>query len=191
RAPSRDELAVAGHAGPWIAAVWVKQKGDGVSGTIQLYDPNLRRPRAKIRVTDAAARTCGPGCATFRTSSGRARLRIFAVSRHRTFAGEVPFQWSTSGNAEAERLARAAPATMRALRSARLLTPTGGRRERLVEVALADPGGPDASRPPFWFRLTIDRATKRVVRMRMTAPGHFMVQRYFAFNRASGIRRPR
>ena len=269
RAPSRDELAVAGHAGPWIAAVWAKQKGDGVSGTIQLYDPNLRRPRAKIRVTDAAARTCGPGCATFRTSSGRARLRIFAVSRHRTFAGEVPFRWSTSGNAEAERLARAATATMRALssarvferlsggvgrpvvsqyrlqapdrytstvhsnevvrtvviggrswtkidpggweqeslgyrfdergffpwvghlRSARLLTPTGGRRESLVEVALADPGGPDASRPPFWFRLSIDRATKRVVRMRMTAPGHFMVQRYFAFNRASGIRRPR
>ncbi|MGH2847096.1 MAG: hypothetical protein ACRDL0_13930, partial [Thermoleophilaceae bacterium] len=58
----------------------------------------------------------------------------------------------------------------------------GGRR--LLRIALMD----DAT--PIWYRLWIDPATMRVVRVRMIAEGHFMTQRLFAFNRPVEIEPP-
>jgi hypothetical protein len=48
----------------------------------------------------------------------------------------------------------------------------------------------DARRPPFWFRLRVDFATMRVVGLRMIAPGNFMRQQYFAYNKPVRISRP-
>jgi hypothetical protein len=59
----------------------------------------------------------------------------------------------------------------------RLLSLTTERGRRVAEVALMDPG------TPAWFRLRIDVRSLRVVRVNMIAPGHYMNQRYYAFNR--------
>lgn len=66
-------------------------------------------------------------------------------------------------------------------RSVRWLRSSG----RTVQVALFD------SATPVWFRLTINRRTKRVLRERMIAKAHFMNRRYFAFDRPLAIRAPR
>jgi len=69
-------------------------------------------------------------------------------------------------------------------RAVRLL---GVRREgdrRVAEVALMDQA------TPVWFRLTIDLGTERVLRARMVAGGHFMTQRFAAFNRPLRIEPP-
>lgn len=59
---------------------------------------------------------------------------------------------------------------------------SGGRR--VAELALLDAG------TPVWFRLSIDLATRRVLRERMTSKGHFMTARYLAFNRRLSIPLP-
>jgi copper transport protein len=51
-----------------------------------------------------------------------------------------------------------------------------------ADIALADVPSVGIRTLPFWFRLKVDLATMRVKSMRMIAPGHFMDQRYFAFN---------
>ena len=264
RAPRRGELAVAWHAGPWIAAAWMSRAADGLAGTVRLFSPNLVAPHAAIGVRGAVTTVCGKGCARFRRVQG-AELRLAVATRHRRYDAVLPARWDHGGEREASRLAKAATRVMRRLRTVRVaehlsggvgLAVTSryrlqapdryasvvrsvqvnrdvvigarswfksgdgqwryetlgdrfdarsffpwvghlrgarllGRFRRRVDVALADPGGADASRPPFWFVLTIDRATMRVVRMRMTAPGHFMTQRYFAFDAPGTIRPPR
>jgi copper transport protein len=69
-------------------------------------------------------------------------------------------------------------------RSTALLAPelAGGRR--LLRLALMDEA------TPVWYRLTIDPATMRVVRVRMIADSHFMTQRFHAFNRPLSIQPP-
>ena len=57
--------------------------------------------------------------------------------------------------------------------------------DRVVRLALFDQA------TPIWFRLTIDRASGRVVRENMIAPGHFMQRRWFAFNAPVRIAPPR
>ena len=69
-------------------------------------------------------------------------------------------------------------------RAVRLL---GVRREggrRVAELALIDQA------TPVWFRLTIDLATKHVLRARMIAGGHFMTQRFSGFDRPVRIEPP-
>lgn len=60
---------------------------------------------------------------------------------------------------------------------------------RVADIALADIRSPSVS-IPFWFRLRIDLASMRVLAMRMITVGHFMDQRYFAFNAPVRIRPP-
>jgi copper transport protein len=56
---------------------------------------------------------------------------------------------------------------------------------RVVHLALFDPA------TPIWYRLTIDRATDRVLGENMITGGHFMTRRWFAFNRPPRIHPPR
>jgi copper transport protein len=60
-----------------------------------------------------------------------------------------------------------------------------GASARTVRLALFDQA------TPVWYRLVIDRRTYRVLREEMIAPGHFMVRRWFAFNRPLRIVAPR
>ena len=64
----------------------------------------------------------------------------------------------------------------------------GSRRDAsgrlLTTIALVDPG------TPVWSRLTIDRATNRIVRERSHNPGHYADERYFGFNRPVRIEAP-
>ena len=58
-----------------------------------------------------------------------------------------------------------------------------------VELVAVDPQL--ETRTPVWRRLTVDRATGRVVKVRVVAPGQFMTQRYRAFNAPVRIAAPR
>lgn len=58
----------------------------------------------------------------------------------------------------------------------------GGRP--IAEIALMEPG------TPVWLRLEIDRRTARVLHVRMVTGGHFMDQRFYAFNRPVTIQPP-
>jgi copper transport protein len=64
----------------------------------------------------------------------------------------------------------------------------GSRRDSagrlLTEIAMVDPG------TPVWSRLTIDRATGRILRERSHNPGHYADERYFGFNRPVRIEAP-
>jgi copper transport protein len=60
----------------------------------------------------------------------------------------------------------------------------GERRDR-VRIALYDRA------TPVWYRLVIDRSSKRIVDERMIAAGHFMSRRYLAFNSPLDIHPPR
>ena len=71
-------------------------------------------------------------------------------------------------------------------RTVRLLSATSGTSRAVAEVALMDP---DPSLP-IWFRLRIDLQTRRVLAVRMIAQGHFMTQRFFAFNQPLQIEPP-
>jgi hypothetical protein len=55
----------------------------------------------------------------------------------------------------------------------------------IAQLALMDPG------TRVWYRLTVDVATMRVVRVRMIAGAHFMTQRLYGFNRPVRIEAPR
>jgi copper transport protein len=61
--------------------------------------------------------------------------------------------------------------------------------ERIADIALADIRIPSVS-IPFWFRLRIDLASKRVLAMRMITVGHFMDQHYYAFDAPERIQPP-
>ena len=56
---------------------------------------------------------------------------------------------------------------------------------RTARLALMDPD------TPVWFRLTVDLDTFRVSAVRMIADGHFMSQRFYAFNQPLQIQPPR
>jgi copper transport protein len=62
-------------------------------------------------------------------------------------------------------------------------TEVGGRPA--IELAVYDPA------TPLWYRLSIDGVSRRIVRERMIAEGHFMDRRYFAFDAGLRIRPPR
>ncbi len=56
--------------------------------------------------------------------------------------------------------------------------------KRVATIATMDPG------TPAWWRLSIDLDTFRVLRSRLVTSGHFMTQRFFAFNRRSSVQPP-
>ena len=60
-----------------------------------------------------------------------------------------------------------------------------GANKRVLRIALFDRA------TPIWYRLDIDRNSKRVVSERMITRGHYMSREYFAFNGPLAIRPPR
>jgi len=75
------------------------------------------------------------------------------------------------------------------LRDARILG-TGTVAGTAVTVVSAF-GGQGSDPDAVWFTLYVDRATGRVVRSRMWATGHFMEDRYYAFDQPADIPRLR
>lgn len=67
----------------------------------------------------------------------------------------------------------------------RLLGIHGSGRERVADLALADPA------TPVWLRLDIELATGRVVRERLVARARFVLHRFSAFNSRVRITAPR
>jgi hypothetical protein len=65
-----------------------------------------------------------------------------------------------------------------------LLRSESSGRQRLLHLALMDEA------TPVWYRLWLDPATMRVVRVRMIAEGHFMTQRFHSFNEPLRIEPP-
>ncbi|MGI9020896.1 MAG: copper resistance CopC/CopD family protein [Solirubrobacterales bacterium] len=60
-----------------------------------------------------------------------------------------------------------------------------GSANGVTRIALFDPAS------PIWYRLEIDRETKRIVRERMITGGHYMTRRYFAFDQPLDLKAPR
>jgi copper transport protein len=60
-----------------------------------------------------------------------------------------------------------------------------GSGDGVSSIALFDPA------TPIWYRLDVDRETKRIVGERMITRGHFMDRRYLAFDRPLRIEPPR
>ena len=102
-------------------------------------------------------------------------------------------QWSRPGGEQWDRREFGAGAPFRTrswfrwtpyARAVRLLSVRREDGRRLAEVALAD------ELTPVWYTLTIELRRMYVVDLRMIAGGHFMDQRYFAFNRPIEIEPP-
>lgn len=112
------------------------------------------------------------------------RAATIIIGRRQWFkTGDVPWQRQRYGGGGPPFRTRSWFRWTSYARAVRLLK--GPRRARTFKLALFDPG------TPVWFRLTVERRSLRVLRARMVAGGHFMHQRFFAFNRALTIRPPR
>jgi copper transport protein len=256
--PGPDQLAVASHLGPNIAAFWLRREGETVDGSMRLLDLSEKPVDASVDVFGGSAEECGNGCWRLHDVPAPRELSVSVEAGERQGGITVPALFSRARDGTARELLKRAQATMRALRSARLRErvtsglgqtvqtafrfgapdrmayrsssgsrvvaigktsyissnrgpferrPFGagsfrfaetfrwtvygrsvrwlGASRRYVHLALFDPG------TPVWYRLTIDRATDRVISERMVASGHFMARRYFAFNQPVRIVPPR
>jgi copper transport protein len=256
--PAPDQLAVASHLGPNIAAFWLRREGETVDGSVRLLDLSEQPVDASVDVPGGTAEECGIGCWRLHDVPTRRELSVSVEAGERQGEISVPALFSRARDGTARQVLERAQAAMRALRSARLservtsglgqtvqtafrfaapdrmayrsdsgsrvvaigktsyVSSNGGPFERgpfgagsfrfaetfrwtvygrsvrwlgasrrYVRLALFDPG------TPVWYRLTIDRATERVIREQMVASGHFMERRYFAFNRPVRIVPPR
>jgi len=72
----------------------------------------------------------------------------------------------------------------------RLLDVRRAHGRRIADIAIADIPAATNQGAALWFRLRIDVASSRVLRMRMIAPAHFMTQRYSAFDAPTRIHPP-
>jgi hypothetical protein len=257
-AAAPDELAVASHLGPNIAAFWLRRDGATVGGTMRLIDWNEKPVEGSVEVPAGSVDECGPGCWRLSRVPAPEVLTVRVSAGDREGPVTVPARWSQSRSGAAQRLLKQAESAMRSLRSVRLsehlssglgvtvdtayrfaapdrmayhassgatqiaigktsyLSTGGGRFERspfgagsfrfaqtfrwtvygrsvrwlgasrrFIRLALFDPG------TPVWYRLTIERGSKRVVAEQMVTGGHFMERRYFSFNRPVRIVPPR
>jgi copper transport protein len=117
RPPTRHELSVAEEAGAWIAAAWVTPALSHATGTVRLFDDQIRAVPAHIAVRAGRARGCGIGCTTFSVPAGQRALRLNVRLGRRTAVATIPIAWVPSGTGEAQRILRASIAAVGRLRS--------------------------------------------------------------------------
>jgi len=134
-------------------------------GSYARTDYRLQAPNRLAYRTNGANETVIAGKRQwFRAGSGPWRVGEYGSGL--PFRTRSWFRWSTYG------------------RSVRLLAIDRRGARRVAKLALFDGG------TPVWFRLRVDLATKRVLADQMTAEGHFMNARYFAFNEPLTIALP-
>lgn len=130
RRPSATELALAGEAGPWIAAAWVNPASRFASGTVRLLNYKLRAVPARMQIPGARTRSCGPGCLTFTMASAPRSLRLLARLGGKSSLAVIPIAWKPTESEQAQRILRQSVAAVGRLRSwqiaERLHTGLGG-----------------------------------------------------------------
>ncbi len=115
--PAADELPVAGSAGSFLVAGWVRRTSTQVTGVVRVLDRAGRPARRPFAVTGGREH-CGTGCRRFRLPPDRA-LRVMLGEAGRRFVTTLPTRWRPAGAARARRLVLRAQAVMRGLRSVR------------------------------------------------------------------------
>lgn len=115
-----DQLAVAGHAGPNIAAFWLRRSGDGLDGTARLLDLNSRPVEAELELAGGEVEACGVGCWRLALFEARARVSVSITIDGEPHSVTVPSSWRPRDASAARRLLQAAQRRLRSLRSLRL-----------------------------------------------------------------------
>jgi putative copper export protein len=88
-----DQLAVADHVGPAIAAVWLKRESNGLSGRLRLLGDQLKPVPGRPTIPGAALSSCGPGCWDLRIRGYPATIDVKAPVDGRSYAVRLPARW--------------------------------------------------------------------------------------------------
>jgi len=118
-AAARDELAVAGNAGSYLVAAWVRVAGGVATARVRVLDRDAAPARVPARVRGAEQRSCGRGCWSVTLAGRPRRLEVEVAERGRRYVARLPIRWRIGAGREARRLLARAERTMRALASVR------------------------------------------------------------------------
>ncbi|MEK6252179.1 MAG: CopD family protein [Actinomycetota bacterium] len=88
-----DQLAVADHVGPAIAAVWLKRESSGLSGRLRLLGEQLKPVPGRPTIPGATLSSCGPGCWDLRIRGHPATFDVKAPLEGRSYAVRLPARW--------------------------------------------------------------------------------------------------
>jgi hypothetical protein len=147
-APAPNELGVADELGTAVAAAWLRPYAGGLTGRVELLDPNMQPIDARPAVAGAtSAHACGRGCLDFAVAGRPATLLVSTREAGRYASLALPVRWSAAGATRARALLERALATMKALHSV-----------RLYETLSAGPGTFEG----FRFRFTRDAFAYRM-----------------------------
>jgi len=170
-----------------VPSSWAAKGGPAARALLRTAQRRMRSLsslRLKEAVTSGLGTTVvtdyrflAPNRMAYRTNAG---TRVVAIGRTRYLStSNGPFEEGTFG-ADGFRLDSFFGWTAYAP-SVRWL----GSDRGVVTLALFDPA------TPVWYRLRIERGTRRIVGERMIAEGHYMSRRYFGFDRPISIVPPR
>jgi copper transport protein len=115
-----DELAVAGQAGPDIAAFWLRREGAELGGTMRLLNLDFKPVDASVELAEGVGDDCGTGCWRLTDIPAGPEVSVAVEVGDDRYRVAVPSQWQPDRTAAAERLLRRAQAAMRGLASLRL-----------------------------------------------------------------------
>lgn len=162
--PEPGELPVAGRAGPYTAALWLRREDAFLRATLRVIDGE-RRPAAvgaEIEVGSPLG-SCGPGCWRFRLPTDRRTVRVRLTGEQgRTWRLLLPARWRQADDRRARRILAAAQRRMRALGTFRQV-------ERVSSVASPE----QAARTDYAFRAP-DRLAYTTPSMRSVIIGRRM-----------------
>jgi hypothetical protein len=114
--PGANELSVAGALGSTLAAVWVTPAGGGLSGRLELLNPNIGPVAEPVTIAASSSRRpCGPGCWTFALAGAPATLALSADQHGHHYSLRLPIRWQHGSSARARSLLERAITSMQAL----------------------------------------------------------------------------
>jgi copper transport protein len=114
-----DQLPVAGHVGPAIAAVWLRKTDQGLSGRLRLLGIDLDPVDGQPSISGAALTDCGPGCWDFELGRRPRTIVVHATIAGHPYTTRLPARWRSGpgANRRARQLLVGAQNAMNKLRS--------------------------------------------------------------------------
>lgn len=162
--PEPGELPVAGRAGPYTAAAWLRREGAVIRATLRVIDGDRQPAPVGAEIDGGSARgSCGPGCWRFQLPASIGTVGVRVTSEEgRTWRLALPARWRQGDDRRARRILRAAQRRMRALRTFRQV-------ERVSSVASPE----QAAQSEYAFRAP-DRLAYATPSMRSVIIGRRM-----------------
>lgn len=175
----------------WISGARANQRARRILAGAQETMNGLRSVRQSERITSGPGslavtdyRLLAPDRMAYRTNLGR-RVVVIGGREWSRSGGRGPWQTGRFRGGGPPFQTKTWFAWTPYAESVRLLDISSPSGRRVAEIAFYEPGA------PVWWRLRIDLSSRRAASGRLITEGHFMKQRYHAFDRPLRISPPR